>query len=99
MHAIADICVIPITGQLSVREPVARAVEILRARGLEVRLHAYGSNVEGPLSEVLAAIQDIHEQLHADGVPRLSTSIKLGTRTDKSQHMQDKVDAVETLLD
>ncbi len=98
MRAIADICVIPLNGQISVREPVARAHALLREAGLEVALHAYGTNVEGELREVLAAIATIHETLHAEGVARLSTTIKLGTRTDKSQRMQDKVEVVKALL-
>ena len=68
MHAIADICVIPTTGELSFRVPVARAHELLRETGLEVSLHAYGTNVAGPLTEILAAIERVHTVLHAEGV-------------------------------
>ncbi|WP_246114832.1 thiamine-binding protein [Rubripirellula tenax] len=28
------------------------------------------------------------------GAPRISTSIKVGTRTDREQSMQDKIDSV-----
>jgi uncharacterized protein (TIGR00106 family) len=98
MNAIADICVIPLNGQISVREPVARAHQILRDTGLSVHLHAYGTNIEGELSQVLAAIEKVHETLHAEGIPRLSTTIKLGTRTDKPTNMQAKVHAVQELL-
>ena len=99
MKVIADICVVPITGRVSVREEVARAHQILKEAGLDVVLHAYGTNVEGELSVVLDAIGKIHEQLHEDGVPRLSTTIKLGSRIDKEQHMSDKVDVVQALID
>ena len=99
MKAIADICVIPISGQISVREPVARAHQILKDAGLKVHLHAYGTNVEGELSDILAAIQKVHETLHDEGTPRLSTTIKLGTRTDKDADMASKVQVVEELLD
>lgn len=98
MHAIADICVIPLTGNVSVRNEVARAHQILRDAGLTVVLHAYGTNVEGELATILAAIGQVHESLHRDGAPRISTTIKLGTRTDKSQSLGDKIDAVNELL-
>ena len=98
MKAIADVCVVPLTGRISVREEVTRAHAILREAGLECRLHAYGTNVEGELAQVPAAIQRVHEELHAEGVPRLSTTIKLGTRTDKSQSMDDKIDVVRSAL-
>lgn len=98
MHVVADICVIPTTGELSLREPIAKAHAILRASGLPVTLHAWGTNVEGPMDRVLALIEQLHRELHDDGIPRVSTMIKLGTRTDKTQTMQDKLDAVEGLL-
>ena len=99
MHAVADICVIPLTGSVSVRAEVARAHQLLAESGLKVHLHAYGTNVEGPLPEVLAALQTVHETLHAEGCPRLSTTVKLGTRTDKASSMDGKVQAVRDILD
>ena len=99
MKAIADICVVPITGKISVREPVARAHQILKDAGLTTHLHAYGTNVEGELADILAAVQKVHEILHAEGTPRLSTTIKLGTRTDKDANMAAKVQVVQALLD
>ncbi len=99
MNVIADICVIPLTGNVSVRNEVARAHQILKDAGLNVSLHAYGTNVEGSMDAVLAAIKEIHETLHAEGVPRLSTNIKLGSRTDKPQSMSDKINVVQAIVD
>ncbi len=98
MRAIADICVIPLVGSVSVRREVAMAHQLLIDAGLEVSLHAYGTNVEGDLHAVLAAIETVHLKLHADGVPRISTTIKLGTRTDKVQSGADKMKAVRDQL-
>jgi uncharacterized protein (TIGR00106 family) len=98
VKVIADICVVPITGRVSVRREVARAHQILRDTGLPVHLHAYGTNIEGEFGEVMAALERIHEELHAAGVPRISTTIRLGTRTDKEQSLLDKVQAVEASL-
>ncbi len=94
MHVIADICVVPITGRVSVRDEVKIAYDILRETGLPVHLHAYGTNIEGEYDAVFAALKRVHETLHANGVPRISTNIRLGSRTDKEQSMGDKVDAV-----
>jgi uncharacterized protein (TIGR00106 family) len=95
MKVIADICVVPLTGSTSVRAEVARAHEILKETGLPVLLHGYGTNVEGEWDVVFGALKRIHEELHAAGVPRLSTTIRLGTRTDKEQTIRDKIAAVE----
>ena len=95
MKAVAEVQVIPIGSGVSVRREVQRAHELLRDAGLHVELHAYGTNVEGELADVLAALQRIHEALHANGVPRIHTNVKLGTRTDKAQSLDDKINAIK----
>lgn len=99
MHVIADICVVPFTGRVSVRAEVARAHAILKEAGLATRLHAYGTNVEGEYDVVFAALKRVHETLHAEGAARISTTIRLGSRTDKAQGMAEKVRVVEELLE
>lgn len=73
------------------RKEVMRAHEIIKESGLKVQLHAYGTNVEGDLDTVLATIKKLHETLHAEGTQRLSTAIKIGTRTDKDASLEDKL--------
>lgn len=91
MKALAEIQVIPIGVGTSVREQVRRAHQIIRESGLTVQLHAYGTNVEGDLDVILETVERIHTLLHAEGVPRLSTAVKIGTRTDKDSTLDDKV--------
>lgn len=91
MRATAEIQVIPIGAGVSVRTQVKRAHELIADSGLKVALHAFGTNVEGELGDVLAAIQRVHETLHAEGVVRLSTAIKIGTRTDKDVSLEGKL--------
>jgi uncharacterized protein (TIGR00106 family) len=91
MKALAEIQVIPIGAGVSVRAEVRRAHEVIRASGLKVQLHAYGTNVEGDLETILATIGQIHETLHAEGTVRLSTAIKIGTRTDKATSLEGKL--------
>lgn len=98
MKVLADICVVPITGRISVRKEVARAHAILTETGLTTNLHAYGTNIEGEWEEVFGALKRVHEELHAGGVPRLSTTIRLGTRTDKDPRIAAKVAAVRDEL-
>ena len=90
MKALAEIQVVPLGVGVSVRKQVMRAREIIEAAGLAVEDHAYGTNVEGDLDTILATIKRVHEVLHAEGTPRLSTAIKLGTRTDKDSTLEGK---------
>ena len=91
MKALAEIQVIPIGAGVSVRKEVMRAHRLIEESGLKVQLHSYGTNVEGELETILATIKNVHETLHAEGTTRLSTAIKLGTRTDKELTLQGKL--------
>jgi uncharacterized protein (TIGR00106 family) len=62
---------------------------------LESRLHAYGTNLQGDLGTILAAVNRCHETVHELGAPRILTVITLGTRVDRAQTMDDKIRRVE----
>ena len=51
--------------------------------GFLIETHASGTDIEGECSEILQAIEQIHETLHSEGSVRLISFIKLETRTDK----------------
>jgi len=95
MKAVAEIQVIPIGVGVSLHKEVKRAHEIIKESGLTIELHGYGTNVEGELSTILATVARIHELLHAEGVPRLSTAIKIGTRVDKASSLAAKKQAIQ----
>ena len=98
MKAIADVCVVPIGVGVSVSEYVVGWEKMCREAGLDPRLHAYGTNVEGEWDDVMAAVRRCHERIHDMGAPRVSTSIRIGTRTDRVQTMQDKIESVTSKL-
>ena len=95
MKVIVDLCVVPLGVGVSVSAHVAACEKVLKDAGLKTHLHAYGTNVEGEWDDVFAAIKRCHEAVHGMGAPRISTTIKLGTRTDRDQTMDEKVRSVE----
>ncbi len=98
MWVIADLSIVPLGAGLSLSRYVATCERILEEAGLEPRLHAYGTNVEGEWEEVFEALRRCHEVLHDMGAPRVSTNLRCGTRTDRAQRLQDKITAVEERL-
>ena len=98
MRVLVDLCVVPLGIGISVSKEVARCHEILREAGLKTRLHAYGTNIEGEWDDVFAAVKRCHEVLHEGGVPRISSTLRVGTRVDRVQTMEDKVRSVEEKL-
>jgi uncharacterized protein (TIGR00106 family) len=98
MKVIVDLCVVPLGVGVSVSEYVTACERVLSDAGLSTALHAYGTNIEGEWDEVFAAVKRCHEVVHGMGAPRISTTIKLGTRTDRGQTMADKVESVRSKL-
>lgn len=98
MKVIADLCVVPMGVGVSVSKYVTACENVLKAAGLKTKLHAYGTNIEGEWNAVFDAIRRCHEVVHEMGAPRITTTLKFGTRIDRSQTMEDKVDSVQKRL-
>jgi len=98
MHVIVDLCVIPLGVGVSLSPYVAACERVLREAGLKTHLHAYGTNIEGEWDAVFAAVRKCHEVVHGMGAPRVATTLRVGTRTDRPQSMEDKVRSVEQKL-
>jgi uncharacterized protein (TIGR00106 family) len=98
MKAIADFCIVPIGVGVSLSRYVAACEKALRESGLKVQLHAYGTNVEGEWDAVMAALKRCHEIVHEMGAPRITTTVRVGTRVDRDQTMAEKVESVENKL-
>ncbi|CCF58844.1 hypothetical protein KAFR_0F02470 [Kazachstania africana CBS 2517] len=92
---LADVCMVPIgTNSASVSDFVTLIERKIRESPLKSTLHSAGTTIEGPWDEVMSLIGEIHEYAHANGYVRIQSDIRIGTRTDKVQTAQDKIDVV-----
>ena len=98
MKLIADVSIIPLGVGLSLSSYVAACEKVFTDAGLEPRLHANGTNLEGEWDDVVGAIKRCHEVLHQMGVPRLATNVRLGTRVDREPSMDAKLRSVAEKL-
>ena len=90
MKATAELQVIPLGQWVSVRKEIRRVVELLQGHDFILETHASGTNIEGELGDILAAVEQIHEVLHAEGSVRLVSLLKLETRIDKTPTLAGK---------
>ena len=63
------------------------------------RMHAMGTSLEGATADILAVVAELHAVPFDQGIPRVYTVLKLDERRDKEQTLDDKVQAVQRLLD
>lgn len=99
MNVMVDLCVVPIGVGVSVSEYIAECERLIEGAGLESELHPYGTVIQGDWDAVFRVVKQCHERVHEMGVPRVFTTLKVGTRTDRTQTMTDKVDSVRRKLD
>ncbi len=99
MNVILDLCLVPIGVGVSLSPYVAACEKILAEAGLQKALHANGTNIQGEWDQVFGAVKRCHEAVHAMGAPRVFTVIKLGTRADRVQTMEEKIASVEAKLE
>ena len=98
MQVMIDLCVVPIGVGVSVSNEIAECQRVIAAAGLKSKMYPYGTVIEGEWDAVMACVKACHVRLHELGVPRVFTHLKLGTRIDKIQHMEDKISSVEAHL-
>jgi uncharacterized protein (TIGR00106 family) len=81
----------------SVGEYVARSLEIVEASGLDYRLHAMGTVLEGERDQVFDVVKKCYEAISAD-CQRISCSIKVDARQAAAGRLSSKVKSVEQKL-
>jgi uncharacterized protein (TIGR00106 family) len=81
----------------SVAPYVARCLEIVAASGLDYRLHAMGTILEGEWDEVFAVVRRCFEALQPD-CDRISCTIKMDYRRGHRGRLESKVRSVQQLV-
>lgn len=95
IYCLADVCMVPIgTGSASVSDFVTIVERKIRESPLKSTLHSAGTTIEGPWDEVFGLLGEIHEYAHGKGYVRIQSSMRVGTRTDKHQTAEEKVETV-----
>lgn len=87
----------PLAQGESVSPYVARCVEIVDRSGLDYRLHAMGTVVEGELDPLLGVLKDCFAALQAD-CDRVTCSVKFDYRRGRGGALESKVASVEQRL-
>jgi len=97
MNVTVELCLVPLGVGVSVSRYVAACQEVLTEAGFAPDMHAYGTNFEGDWDAAMAAVKRCHEVVHEMGAPRIFTTMKLGSRTDREQTLAEKVASAREL--
>ncbi len=98
MHVNAELSLIPIGSGTSLSPYIAACQRVLEEAGLEVELHANGTNIAGDWETVTDAVRHCHEVVHGMGAVRITSTLKLSTRTDREQGLAEMLERVRSRL-
>jgi uncharacterized protein (TIGR00106 family) len=93
---IAHFTVVPM-GKESLSEDVAHVIDLVDTSGIEYRLTAMGTIVEGDPDEVWGLLRKCHETMRASA-KRVITTISIDDREGKSGAIESKIDRIEKRL-
>jgi uncharacterized protein (TIGR00106 family) len=97
--AIVQFSVVPLgTGSTSISPYVAQVHKVLQQSGVKHTLTPMGTVLEGPLPQLLEAIQKCHEVPFDQGAQRVMTLINIDDRRDKAATAAGKMKSVEDKL-
>jgi uncharacterized protein (TIGR00106 family) len=91
-----DFSMTPLGAGESVSAYVARCLEVVAASGLDYRLHAMGTTLEGEWEQVFAVVQHCFEALRPD-CDRITCTIKVDYRKGPGGRLEGKVRKVQAL--
>lgn len=94
---LASFSVLPVGVGEALSEHVAKIVAIIHDSGLDYRLGAMETTVEGDEDDVLALIMKCHHAARGFA-PRVLTSIKIDDRKGATGRLEGKIDDVERVL-
>jgi uncharacterized protein (TIGR00106 family) len=93
---VVEFSVWPMVGP-SVSQQVAKVVKLVDESGLDYRLNAMGTVVEGDWDEVMGLIKKCH-QLLAGETERVITNISIDDRKGRTKRIAGKVESIERIL-
>jgi uncharacterized protein (TIGR00106 family) len=89
-----EFSIVPLDKGQSVSPYVARSLEIIDSSGLDYRLHAMGTIIEGELPEVLDVLRRCVEAIAVD-CDRVTFTAKMDYRKGYRGRLESKVASVE----
>ena len=89
-----DLCLVPIGVGVSLSKYIKSCLSIIEEHKLGYELGPNGTAIEGEWDQVFECVKKCHEAVHGKGAPRIYTTLKVNTRTDKKQLFKEKVESV-----
>lgn len=96
-NVLMEFSMTPLDKGESVSKYVSRSIDIVDKSGLEYRMNPMGTVVEGEWDEVLNVLTQCYQKMSLD-CDRITISIKMDYRKNKTDRLESKIGSVEKAL-
>ncbi len=97
MSVLLEFSMSPMDKGPSVGQYVARSLDIIDKSGVDYRLNAMGTILEGEWDACMKVVRDCYERMSAD-CERITCSIKIDARKGTSGRLDSKIAKIEKTL-
>ena len=94
---VVNFSIVPIGKDSSLSAKVAEILEIVSESGIDYKLHAMGTILEGDWDEIMRLIKKCHKKILKDS-DRVLTTITIDDRKERTGRIAGKVKSVERKL-
>tara|TARA_B100000700_G_C14346670_1_gene535242 strand:- start:189 stop:479 length:291 start_codon:yes stop_codon:yes gene_type:complete len=94
MWVSVDLCIVPMGVGVSLSPYIKTCLSVIEKHNLDYQLGPNGTSIEGEWDQVFECIKNCHKIIHKAGAPRIFSTVKVNTRTDKRQSFREKVISV-----
>ncbi|MFQ5637825.1 MAG: MTH1187 family thiamine-binding protein [bacterium] len=89
-----QLSIVPMSDQVNLSKPVAKAVKIIHESGLEYKLTPMGTLIKGDWNDVMNLVKKCHDTVRED-FDRVMTQIKIDDFKGRDVAFDDKIKSVE----
>jgi len=91
---VVNFSIVPIGKESSLSAQVAEILKIVSESGIDYKLHAMGTILEGDWDEIMSLIKKCHKRILKDS-DRILTTITIDDRKDRTGRISGEVKSVE----
>ncbi|KAF9139175.1 hypothetical protein BGX30_008283 [Mortierella sp. GBA39] len=87
LHCLADFTIYPMGTTASFQKHIDEVEKVLKRCGIDYKVHAQCTTMEGEMGAIMYAIKSCHQALHAMGCPRIASNVRFDTGAENYRQL------------
>ncbi|KAK3835933.1 MAG: hypothetical protein JOS17DRAFT_788017 [Linnemannia elongata] len=87
VRCLADFAIYPMGTTASFQKHIDEVESVLKRCGVDYKIHAQCTTMEGEMGAIMYAVKSCHEALHAMGCPRIASNVRIDTSAENFRQL------------